>query len=168
MWNNDDTRTCYAADCFYRSYSNDYGKCASNDWNVRRSCACPCQYGVCPSGYEMNLATKPPGWNEWCSSSRPEGSCGRYPYPKGHYYPDQCPCKLKFCPATTVSKNSRCIPRKCKDVEPSDFAYASIWAYKSGVDAKSPCGTTSECPGFCFGVPQVRQPTCGHGVRRGL
>ena len=67
---------------------------------------CACKYGVCPAGYEPNKGAVPQGWEEY-------GSRRRYPYPKGHYYPHDCPCKrVGWCPKDyhTDSDTGRCKP----------------------------------------------------------
>ena len=89
MWGNDDGRTCDAG-----------------GGNSAEGLTCPCKYGVCPAGYEPNKGAVPQGWEEY-------GSRRRYPYPKGHYYPHDCPCKrVGWCPKDyhTDSDTGRCKP----------------------------------------------------------
>ena len=132
-------------------YNNDGRTCNKGGRNQCSSCTCDCQYGVCPMGYEMNVGTGDSGY--W--SGGDYGNRRRYPYPKGHFYPDQCPCKLATCPDAYILTNGRCIPRKCRAVEPTQsgqsvFAWVSPKVYKSGKNPDSPCGAAWQCPGNCW------------------
>ena len=71
FYNNDDGRTCDAGGC-----------------NAGEAGTCTCEHGACPAGYLRNTGGVPSGWDPW-------GSRRRYPYPKGDYYPSDCPCRLE-------------------------------------------------------------------------
>jgi hypothetical protein len=85
FWNSDDGRSCDAGGC-----------------NSGQGETCACQYGLCPAGYKMNQGSTPSGWDEW-------GKRRRYPYPKGHYYPSSCPCRLSSCPQDYHVSNGECV-----------------------------------------------------------
>ena len=73
---------------------------------------CACKYGVCPAGYQMNMVAVD-WWNEY-------GSRRRYPYPKGHYFPHNCPCSLHHCPENHYMSNGNW----CKPCEEGKIADA--------------------------------------------
>ena len=85
FWNNDDGRTCDAGGC-----------------NAGEAGTCTCEHGACPAGYLRNTGGVPSGWDPW-------GSRRRYPYPKGDYYPSDCPCKLSTCEKNYHVSGGKCV-----------------------------------------------------------
>ena len=76
----------------------------------------------------MNKGVVPQGWNYY-------GSRRRYPYPKGHYFPHECPCKLHHCPANYYVMDGECFPCRAGLVS---------WASRPISDLIPAC--TGSCP----------------------
>ena len=90
----------------------------------------------------MNKGVVPQGWNEY-------GSRRRQPYPKGHYFPHECPCKLHHCPANYYVVDGECFP--CR-------AGTTSW----------PSRPISDLIPACSGSCPCTDPDPGEGRRRVL
>ncbi len=133
FWNSDDGRSCKSA----------------------ASSTCPCEYGVCPAGYEMNKGSTPSGWEA-------EGSRRRYPYPKGHYYPSSCPCMRDF-PAGICGTNQHVSNGKCVDCPPGTTSGGGDDPSK-GVDTGCDCASTVKLGWFKNQRGHLDNSGCVHGL----